>query len=87
MEKKAEGLSIKGNLTIHGITNEVTLDVQGPTDEIKDPWGNMKIGASGSTKINRKDFGLAWNAALEAGGVLVGEEVTINLEVQFIKQY
>ncbi len=51
----------------------------------KDPWGNLRIGLSASTKINRKDFGLSWNAALETGGVLVGEEVTITLDVQFIK--
>ena len=58
-------------------------DVSEPS---KDPWGNQRIGLSGSTKINRKDFGLTYNAALEAGGVLVGEEVTITLDIQFVKQ-
>jgi polyisoprenoid-binding protein YceI len=79
-------LKVVGDLTIHGVTQQVTLDVEGPSDEMKDPWGNTKIGASGTTKIKRKDFGLTWNAALEAGGFLVGDDVTINLDVQFVKQ-
>jgi polyisoprenoid-binding protein YceI len=53
---------------------------------MKDPWGNVKIGFSGSTKIKRRDFGLTWNAALEAGGLLVGDDVNIALDVQFVKQ-
>lgn len=79
-------LKVIGDLTIHGVSQQVTLDVEGPSDEMKDPWGNIKIGASGTTKIKRKDFGLTWNAALEAGGFLVGDDVTINLDVQFVKQ-
>ncbi|MBS1969375.1 MAG: YceI family protein [Bdellovibrionales bacterium] len=79
-------LKVIGDLTIHGVTQQVTLDVEGPSDEMKDPWGNIKIGASGTTKIKRKDFGLTWNAALEAGGFLVGDDVTISLDVQFVKQ-
>ena len=79
-------LKVKGDLTIHGVTQQVTLDVEGPTAEMKDPWGNTKIGASATTKIKRKDFGLTWNAALEAGGFLVGDDVNITLEVQFVKQ-
>lgn len=79
-------LKVTGDLTIHGVTQKVTLDVEGPSEEMKDPWGNVKIGASGSTKIKRKDFGLTWNAALEAGGFLVGDDVTITLDVQFVKQ-
>ena len=51
----------------------------------KDPWGNTRVAISASTKINRKDFGLTWNAALETGGILVGEEVTITLEAEFVK--
>ena len=86
LEKKGDGMIIEGDLTIKGTTKKITLEVEGPTAEIKDPWGNMKIGASGTTKINRKDFGLTWNAALEAGGLLVGEDVSITLEVQFVKQ-
>lgn len=79
-------LKVTGDLTIHGVTKQVVLEVDGPTDELKDPWGNLKIGASASTKIKRKDFGLTWNAALEAGGILVGEDVSISLDVQFAKQ-
>lgn len=79
-------LKVIGDLTIHGVTQQVILDVDGPSDEMKDPWGNIKIGASGTTKIKRKDFGLTWNAALEAGGFLVGDDVTIQLDVQFVKQ-
>lgn len=79
-------LKVVGDLTIRGITKQVTLDVDGPSEELKDPWGNTKIGASGTTKIKRKDFGLTWNAALEAGGVIVGDDVTITLDVEFVKQ-
>lgn len=78
-------LKVTGDLTLHGITKEVVLVVEGPTNESKDPWGNIRKGATASTKINRKDFGLVWNAALETGGVAVGEEVAINLEIEMIK--
>jgi polyisoprenoid-binding protein YceI len=78
-------LSVGGDMTIHGVTRKVTFDIEGPTAPTKDPWGNTRIAISGSTKINRKDFGLTWNAALEAGGILVGDEVTINLDVEFVK--
>jgi polyisoprenoid-binding protein YceI len=78
-------LSVEGDLTIHGITRKVNFAVEGPTPPSKDPWGNTRIAVSASTKINRKDFGLTWNAALETGGILVGEEVTITLDVQFVK--
>ena len=65
---------------------EVALTVEEITQEGKDPWGNTRLGASAHTKIKRSDFGLTWNAALEAGGVLVGDEVKIALEVEVIKQ-
>jgi polyisoprenoid-binding protein YceI len=78
-------LSVEGDLTIRGVTRKVVFAVQGPTSPAKDPWGNTRIGISATTKINRKDFGLVWNAALEAGGILVGDEVTITLDVQFTK--
>ena len=81
---KGEG-KVTGDLTLHGVTKQVTFDVEGPSEPGKDPWGNTRIGLSATAKINRKDFGLAWNAALETGGALVGEEVTISLDVQFIK--
>jgi polyisoprenoid-binding protein YceI len=76
---------VTGDLTIRGITKPVIFAVDGPSAPGKDPWGNTKIGLSATTKINRKDFGLNWNAALEAGGFLVGDEVSITLEVQFTK--
>jgi len=79
-------LKVIGELTIKGIAKQVTLEVEGPTDELKDPYGNLKIGLSATTKIKRKDFGLTWNAALEAGGVLIGDEVAITLDLQFAKQ-
>jgi polyisoprenoid-binding protein YceI len=80
-----DGSKVTGNLTLHGVTKQVTFDVEGPSEPAKDPWGNTRIGLSATAKINRKDFGLVWNAALETGGVLVGEDVTISLDVQFIK--
>ena len=76
------GLKVVGDLTMHGITKEVTLDVSDITPEVKDPWGNSKIGATATTKLNRKDFGLNWNKALEAGGVLVGDEVQVTIDVE-----
>jgi len=79
-------LKITGDLTIHGVTQQVSLEVEEPSEELKDPWGNVKIGFSATTKIKRRDFGLTWNAALEAGGLLVGDEVLISLDVQFVKQ-
>jgi len=79
-------LKVSGDLTLHGVTREVTLDVEGPTAEVKDPWGNTRRGATATTKINRKDFGLNWNKALETGGVVVGDDVTITLEVEMIKK-
>jgi polyisoprenoid-binding protein YceI len=77
---------VTGDLTIHGVTRQVTLDVEGPVPDVKDPWGNIKSGASASTKINRKDFGLMWNVALETGGVLVGEDVAIHLDLEMTRQ-
>jgi len=79
-------LRVKGDLTIHGVTREVTLTVEGPTPEAKDPWGNQRIGATATTKINRKDFGLVWNVALEAGGLLVGEDIKISIDLEAIRQ-
>lgn len=78
-------LAVTGDLTIHGHTRPVVFRVEGPTPPSKDPWGNTRVGLSATAKINRKDFGLAWNAALETGGILVGDEVTITLDVQFVK--
>ena len=77
--------TVIGDLSIHGVTRSVIFSVESSTQPAQDPWGNLRIGASATTKINRKDFGLVWNAALEAGGVLVGEDVTITLDVEFIQ--
>lgn len=80
-----EEYTVTGDLTIRGITKPVVFAVEGPSQPAKDPWGNTRIGLSATTKINRKEFGLNWNAALESGGILVGEDVHISLDVQLIK--
>jgi len=77
--------SAEGDLTIRGVTRKVVFAVEGPTPPTKDPWGNTRVAVSATTSINRKDFGLTWNAALETGGILVGEEVIITLDVEFVK--
>ncbi|WIG96404.1 YceI family protein [Myxococcus sp. SDU36] len=82
VEKARAGLKVTGNLTLHGVTKPVVLDVEGFNTVSKDPYGNTKRGGSATTKINRKDFGLSWNDVLETGGVAVGEEVTITLDIQ-----
>jgi len=79
-------LKVIGDLTMHGVTREVTVDVEGPTQEVKDPLGNFRRGATAATKINRKDFGLTWNRVLETGGVVVGEDVDIFVEIELIKK-
>ncbi len=77
--------NVVGKLTIHGIAREVSVQVefQGIS---KDPWGNTRAGFTGTTRINRKDFGLMWNQALETGGVLVGDEVRITVELETVKK-
>jgi polyisoprenoid-binding protein YceI len=85
IEKSGGKLAVRGDLTIHGVTREVVLELDGPTPEIKDPRGNFRRGATATTKINRKDFGLTWNRALEAGGVVVGDEVSITIEVEAMR--
>lgn len=79
--REGNQLKVKGDLTMHGVTKQVVLDVDGPTPEIKDPWGNQRIGASISTKINRHDWGLNYNKMVEAGAV-VGDEITINIDLE-----
>jgi polyisoprenoid-binding protein YceI len=84
---KSDGeLVVTGDLTIKGVTRSVQFAVEGPTAATKDPYGNTRIGLAATTKINRKDFGLTWNAALETGGLVVGEDVSIALDLEFVKQ-
>ena len=78
-------LAVEGDLTIRGVTRKVVFNVEGPTPPAKDPWGNIRVAMSATAKINRKDFGLTWNAALETGGILVGDDVTITLDAEFLK--
>ena len=85
VRREDDELDVAGELTIHGITRKVVFKVEGPTEPSKDPWGNTRVGLSAITRINRKDFDLTWNAALETGGILVGDDVTITLDVQFVK--
>lgn len=86
VRRNGEGLEVVGDLTIRGTTREVILAVEEFTGEHTDPWGNRRVGATARTKIRRSDFGMKWNAVLEAGGVLVSDEVSIHIEVQFVKQ-
>ena len=87
IERASPGhFKVTGDLTLHGVTREVILDVEGPTPEIKDPWGKTRAGAVATTTINRKDFGINWNQTLDAGGVAVGEEVSITIDVEATKR-
>jgi polyisoprenoid-binding protein YceI len=87
VEAAGEGKwKVTGDLTLHGVTKPVVLDVESTGTPIKDPFGNTRAGASATTKINRKDFGVAYNKALEAGGVVVGDEVSITIDVEAIKK-
>jgi len=79
-------LQMIGDLTLHGTTREVTLDVDGPTPELNDPWGNVRRGFSASTTINRKDYGVVWNNTLKTGEAVVGDNVKIQIDVELIKK-
>lgn len=81
-----EKLKVTGDLTLHGTTKEVVLDFEGNLTPVKDPMGKTRIGGMATTKINRKDFGLAWNKALETGGVVVGDEVTITIDTELTQK-
>jgi len=82
----ANTLKVRGDLIIRGVTKEITVDVEGPTAEVKDPGGNFRRGATATAKINRQDFGIMWNRVLDTGGVVVGDEVNIYVEVELIKK-
>jgi polyisoprenoid-binding protein YceI len=85
VERGASGhLKVTGDLTIHGVTKSVVLDVTEPKAPIKDPWGLQRTAVSGTTKINRQDFGLMFSAKLDNGGLIVGNEVEITLDVEMI---
>jgi polyisoprenoid-binding protein YceI len=84
--QRSDGLDVVGDLTIRGTTKEVTLSVDEITPEHTDPWGNLRVGAVAKTKISRADFGMRWNNAIEAGGVLVGDQITIQIEAELVKQ-
>jgi len=83
---RPDGFDLVGDLTIRDVTKEVVLKVDGPTAPIRDPQGNRRVGASASTSINRKDFNINYNRLIEAGGVVVGDEVKINLEIEAIEK-
>ncbi len=79
-------LKVIGDLTIRGVTKEIAVDVEGPTPEVKDPGGNIRRGATGTSKINRKDFGIAWSKVLDGGGLVVGDEVNISVEIELVRK-
>lgn len=79
-------LTMTGDLTIHGTTREATLSIEGPTPPIRDPQGMTRIGGVATTRINRKDFGLTWNKVLESGGVVVGDDVEITIDIELFKE-
>jgi polyisoprenoid-binding protein YceI len=82
----ADHLKVTGDLTIRGITKQVTFDVEGPTASVKDGWGNVRAGVTASAKINRKDFGMEFNALTETGGLVVAHEVSITIEAELIQK-
>jgi polyisoprenoid-binding protein YceI len=79
-------LKVTGDLTIRGTTKSVVLEVDGPTASVKDPWGNQRAAASATTKVNRQDYGVKWNAKLDNGGVVVGDDVNIIIDIEMIQQ-
>jgi polyisoprenoid-binding protein YceI len=83
---RAGSWKVAGDLTIRDVTRAVVLDVVGPTPEVKDPGGKTRIGLSATTKLNRRDFGMVWSKALDNGGLVVGNEVTVNLDLELVKK-
>jgi polyisoprenoid-binding protein YceI len=86
VEKSGDAWKLRGDLTLHGVTKPVVIDVTNVTPPIKDPWGNTRIGAQATTKINRQDFGIVFNKTLDGGGVLVGDEISITIDVEVMKK-
>jgi polyisoprenoid-binding protein YceI len=87
VEKTADGTyKVTGDLTIHGITKEAVLAVEGSPTPLQDPFGNTKVGGSATTRINRKDFGLTWSKSLDGGGVMIGDDVDITIDIELLKK-
>lgn len=86
VEKAGDKYKVEGNLTMHCVTRAVTLDVEGPGAGVKSPWGTTSYGVSATTKVSRKDFGLLWNKALEGGGVVVADDVNVNLDLEYTEK-
>jgi polyisoprenoid-binding protein YceI len=87
VEQVAPGkLKVTGDLTIRGTTKEVVLDVEGPTIPIKDPFGFIRAAANATTKINRQDYGVKWNATMDNGGVVVGDDVAITIDAEMVQK-
>lgn len=86
VEKGPKGLKVTGDLTMHGVTHPVVLAVEGPAKEVKDPWGNTRIGAAATTKVARKDYGISFNKTLDSGGLMLGEEVAVAIDVELLKK-
>lgn len=84
--KRGDRFEIVGDLTVHGVTREVVLDARGPSPEPQDASGAVRVGATATTKLRRSDFGLTWSAVLEAGGMLVSDELSVTLDVSLIEQ-
>ncbi len=87
IEKISAGkMEVTGNLAIHGVTKQVVLDVEGPSGAIKDPWGKTRVALNATTTVNRMDYGVKWNANLDGGGVVVGDNVNITIDLEMTKQ-
>jgi polyisoprenoid-binding protein YceI len=82
----ADRYKVTGDLTMHGVTKEVTLDVQGSPQPLNDPFGNVKLGGVATTRLNRQDFGIAWSKALDGGGVVVGDDVDVTIDLEVTKK-
>lgn len=86
VEQAGDHLRLTGELKVHGVAKEVTLDAEPLTPVSKDPWGNLHVGTRATAKLSRREFGLSWNKALETGGVAVGDEIELALEIEFVRK-